>query len=56
MLCIYNFLGTIKAIARAVLVVGLIVPGIEACSGGGSATTSTTTTLPSKARGRELLK
>ena len=37
MLCTYNFLGTIKAIARvilAVIIVVIIVPGTEACSGG----------------------
>ena len=37
MLCIYNFLGTIKAIATVVLVViivGITIPGTEACSGG----------------------
>ena len=36
MLCIYNFLGNIKAIAAVVLViiVGITIPGTVACSGG----------------------
>ena len=37
MLSIYNFLVTIKAIARvllAVVIVGITVPGTRACSGG----------------------
>ena len=42
MLCIYNFLVTIKAIARvilAVVIVGITVPETEACSGGSEPTT-----------------
>ena len=43
MLCIYNFLVTIKAIARvilAVVIVGITVPEIEACSGGSEPATT----------------
>ena len=43
MLCIYNFLVTIKAIARvilAVVIVGITVPETEACSGGSEPTTT----------------
>ena len=42
LLCIYNFLVTIKAIARvilAVVIVGITVPETEACSGGSEPTT-----------------